>query len=115
MSRLNPRVKKNLKEYDFCTDPNVSDPDKKRHLFWIESTINEEACGSLVLGHTIVGYIKNDTYDVEYLGPVHYLREREDSPEALDMKNRVEELKERQHEQILAGRTRRQERLGIYK
>ncbi len=113
MAKNKQRVDNNLEKFGQYIGPKVingkivprTESELLQHLFWVKSRDNENAVGQMVPGNLVEGMIKNDSYDIQYVG-----NQREPGEYA----ERLKELTQEQSKDLAQGRKRKLERFGIF-
>lgn len=107
------------------------DTRQRQHLFWILNNDEEHVAGAFVLGHVIKDLIRDDIYDIEYVGPMkdsavrkrlvdgglisyEWIDDSDLTKEQQDFKARFQGFLGIQNRQIEAGKKAKRERLGEY-
>lgn len=95
----------------------VTEAKQKQHLFFVRNKDIDEPHWSPVLGHVIRDLIRDDLYDVEYVG-LHrdYLPEgvQPSTKEQKEVRKKMTKFLKRQEADIAFGRKMKNERDGIF-
>lgn len=90
---------------------------QKQHLFAIKNHEQEESHWTFVLGHMIIGAIRADIYDIEYIGLHRHFCPPGRTPktkEQKDMMKKVSRFLKKQETDLAYGKKMAAERQGIY-
>jgi cellobiose phosphorylase len=90
---------------------------QKQHIFAIRNKDMEEPHWAFVLGHVVVSLIKDDFYEIEYLGLHKYcipLTREAKTKEQKDMRKKILKYARRQDADIAYGKRMNDERQGIF-